>query len=93
MLAERQWPAAHFYVMASAGDGLSGFDETRAQRVARYWKTAAGYYDQAWDCDTEEITDLYIQVAMCWAALATELERAPIAPVSDVHADHPAPHR
>jgi len=51
-------------------------DEMKTERAARYWKRAAENYHEACTSKSYETRAIYIQVAMGWAALATDLERA-----------------
>ena len=53
------------------------------ERAAHYWKRAAEAYSRACEAESDEVKKLYIQVAMSWAALAHELERAPPAPMHE----------
>ena len=77
--------------MAVAGpDGDYHFDELPVERVGRYWKNAARMYHSACTCDAEETKELYLQVAMAWAALASELEATPVSPRQDGQGVGPA---
>jgi hypothetical protein len=51
---------------------------THPERAARYWKKAARAYKQACSADTAETKKLYMQIAMAWATLASEMERMPL---------------
>jgi len=65
-------------------DAAPLFAETPVERSARYWKKAANCYHQACTCETFEVRAACIDMAMAWAALAAELERAPTAlPLED----------
>ena len=64
-------------------DGDYHFGELPVERVGRYWKNAARMYRLACLSDATESKDLYLQVAMAWAALASELEALPGSPVFD----------
>jgi hypothetical protein len=50
---------------------------TPPERAVRYWKKAARSYKQACSADNPETKKLYMQIAMAWATLASEMERAP----------------
>jgi len=52
-------------------------DETPTERIGRCWKKAANMYHRACTSDSVEVRDFYMQIAMAWAAMATEFERAP----------------
>ena len=83
--------AAHLVVMAVAGlDGDYNFDELPVERVGRYWKNAARMYHSACICDAAETKQLYLQIAMAWAALASELEATPVSPPQVGHGVRPA---
>jgi hypothetical protein len=60
------------------------------ERAGRYWKKAAGAYQQACHAESQEAKTLYMQVAMAWATLADEMERTPV-PLRQV-ADHYVKH-
>ena len=76
--------------MAAGIDSEDHFDEAPAERAARYWKKAAILYHQACASEASEVRERYVQIAMSWAALATELENAPVAPVRNGEGDRPA---
>jgi len=63
--------------------------ETPLERIARYWKKAAEAYRQACSAKSDEAKSLYIQMAMVWATLAHELERAPTMPPRHGHEERP----
>jgi hypothetical protein len=46
-------------------------------------------YRLACTSDVREAKDLYMQVAMAWAALAVEVERRPVVPTRDGSRDWP----
>jgi len=50
--------------------------ETPIERSALYWKNSAKMYGQACSAESPEVKALFIQIAMAWATLADELERA-----------------
>ena len=64
--------------MAAHIDDTAHLDETLAERSARYWKKAATLYHQACTSEAPEVRAMYMEMAMAWAAMATELERAPV---------------
>jgi hypothetical protein len=64
--------------------------ELPMERAARYWKKSANMYRLACTSDVKEAKELYMQVAMAWASLASELERAPVATTLDGHTNRPA---
>jgi hypothetical protein len=77
--------------MAAADlDGDYHFDDLPVERVGRYWKNAARMYHLACTSDAVETKDLYLQVAMAWAALASELEATPVPALQDGDRDRPA---
>ena len=66
----------------------SPFHETLTERCARYWKRASNCYRQA--CSSEgAVKNEYMDMAMGWAALASECDRQIMAPEPDVRPDHP----
>jgi len=74
----------HVYFRMSDGSVLH---ETPIERCARYWKRASNCYRQA--CSSEgAVKDEYMDVAMGWAALASECDRQLIAAAPDARRDH-----
>jgi len=65
-----------------------GAGYTPPQRAALYWKKAANAYQQACHAESPEAKKLYMQIAMAWATLADEMERAPV-PLGLVREHHP----
>jgi len=73
-----------------------GWSETRTERAAQYWKLANDTYHRAFAARRPEIHNGYLQLAMAWAALASEVEHGPDDIISagrpeDAKASHPAP--
>jgi hypothetical protein len=50
--------------------------DTPLERAAHYWKKAADMYRLACQAESGEVKTLYMHMAMSWAALAHEIERA-----------------
>ena len=76
--------------MVDSLDQEDGHGFTPPERAALYWKKAANAYKQACSAESPEAKKLYMQIAMAWATLADEMERAPLPSrhVRDLYAKH-----
>ncbi len=73
--------------MAAHQDDIAHLDESPAERSARYWKKAANMYHQACTSEAPEVRAMRMEMMMAWAAMATELERAPVTLAQDAQGD------
>ena len=72
--------------MASSFSDDEFAGDTPLERAAHYWKKAADMYSVACKAESSEVKTLYIQMAMSWAAMAHEVERALPEPPHDAKA-------
>jgi hypothetical protein len=63
----------HFQIM----DALADDGESRAERIARYWKKAAMAFDRSSTAPVDRMRAHYVLMARMWVELAEELERNP----------------
>ena len=72
--------AALPYMDTSADNDHS---ESRAERIARYWKNAETAFDRASAAELDDLRAQYMRIAWMWAELAKELESKPASVLRD----------